>query len=188
MIVTEESIRTRLKLYCLAFLIFAGLSTIGLGFVPGPRNGAPWPSSTFFFGIGVSCLFLAGVWMFWDHKRRVLTPDETIDRLLLEVAKRCRSTQSLDAIVAEYRTNGSSDETPMIIKDAPRLLKTRAELKMRMGIQLFATGIVLTVVAYCLAKITHFSHFEIAVGALGAGAGLMIVAWRERRACRSLGG
>src|SRR5947207_818838 len=115
------------KLLLLALLWFSGLALIALSFVRAAPN-INWPASSFLVW-GLCCLLVAVVWMYWDRKRRRLTPDETVDQLLLEVARRFRRTRSLDAIADEYRAAGASDDTLGLIRSAPQMLKTRAEAK-----------------------------------------------------------
>ena|SRR5688572_4547645 len=112
------SLLSELKTLFLAILILAGLSLVALAFVPAaPTSGfpPPWKLASW----GLLGLLVAGVWIYWDHKRRALTPDEEVDKLLLHVAKRYRQTRSLEAIEDEYRTQGASDDTLMMIRSAP---------------------------------------------------------------------
>ncbi len=171
------------KLVLLAFLWFSGLALIALSFVRAPPT-VDWPASSF-FAWGLCCLLVAIVWMYWDRKRRRLTADETVDQLLLEVARRYRRTRSLDAIADEYRAAGASDETVELIRVAPQMLNMRAEAKIRLGVQLLVTGIVLTAVAFLVSRLLGFSHYEVAVGAIGGGVGFIIVGLRQRRAFRN---
>jgi hypothetical protein len=171
------------KVGALGILVFAGLTLIALGFV-NSNAASEFPTPSQFVTWGLLCLFVAGVWMYWDHKRRVLTPDEEIDKLLLDVAKRYRQTGSLAAVVDEYRTKGASDDTLTMIRAAPGMLRTRADTKVRMGMELLGVGLILTVVAYGLARVIGASHYEVGVGAIGGGVGFIAVGIRQRRAFR----
>jgi len=118
--------------------------------------------------------------MYWDHKRRQLTPDEAVYQLMLEVARRYRRTQSLDAIVDEYRAGGASEDTLSLIRAAPQMLKIRAEEKTRLGIQLFFGGIILTGGAFVLSRSSGISFYELGVGLIGGGAGFIIDGLRQK--------
>ena len=169
------------KLLVLAILWFSGLALIALSFVrAAPNINLPDPLS--FITWGVCCLLIAVVWMYWDHKRRRLTPDEALDQLLSEVARCYRRTRSLDAVTDEYRAAGASDDTLRLIKSAPQMLKARAEAKLILGVQLFVTGIILTGGAFLLSRYLGFSHYEVAIGAIGGGVGFIIDGLRQKRA------
>jgi hypothetical protein len=168
-----------LKLWTLALLWFTGLSFIALSFVKStPSSDFPTPAE--FVMWGLSCLGVAVVWMYWDYKRRRLTPDQQVEHLLFEVARRYRRIRSLDTVVNEYRAQGASEETLAIIRSAPQILKTRAEAKIGVGIRIFVAGIIITGGVSWLSK----AHYEIAIGALGGGIGLIIDGFRQRRAFR----
>ena len=171
------------KLLSLALLVFFGLSLISLAFVPGlPSSGFPSPSQLVVWGFVF--LLIAAVWLWWDRKRRRLTPDEEIEQLLFDVAKRYRQTRSLDIIVTEYREKGATDDTLMFIRSAPQMLKTRADTKVQLGRQLLLLGLIFTAAVYCLSQITGFSHYEVAVGAIGGGVGFILDGIRQQRAFR----
>jgi hypothetical protein len=172
-----------LKLWLLALLVFLGLSLIALAFVPGsPSSGFPPPSR--FIMWGIACLLIAAVWIWWDRKRRRLTPDQEIEQLLFDVAKRYRQTRSLDTVVEEYRAKGATDHTLMIIRSAPRMLKQRADAKIQLGVSLLGTGLLFTAATYWLAHTVGFSHYEVAIGAIGGGVGFTLDGIRQRRAFR----
>jgi hypothetical protein len=169
------------KLLVLAILWFSGLALIALSFVSAAPN-VNWPHPSSFITWGICCLLIAVVWMYWDRKRRRLTPDEALDQLLSEIARRYRRTRSLDAVTDEYRAAGASDDTLRLIKSAPQMLKTRAEAKLILGVQLFVTGIILTGGAFLLSRYLGFSHYEVAIGAIGGGVGFIIDGLRQKRA------
>jgi hypothetical protein len=172
------------KLWFLALLIFCGLGFIALAFIDAPPStGIPAPSRLASWGI--ACLLLAGICIFWSYKQRRLTPDLAIDELISNVARQFRQTRSLDAIVEEYRFNGATNDILVIIRSAPQILKARSDAKLRLGIQLVVTGIFLTGAAYLLARAVGFSHYEVAVGAIGGGIGFIIDGLRKRRAFRA---
>jgi hypothetical protein len=123
--------------------------------------------------------------MYWDHKRRRVTPDEAVDQFLLEVARRYRRTRSLDAIADEYRAAGASEETLGLISGAPQMLKMRAGAKITLGIQPLGTGIILTGGAFLLSRTLGFSHYEVAVGAIGGGVGFIVDGLRQKGAFRN---
>jgi hypothetical protein len=120
--------------------------------------------------------------MYWNHKRRRLTPDEVLEQLLLDVARRYRHTGSLDAIAEEYRERGASEDTLAFVRSAPRMLEIRADAKIQLGLQLLAAGIIVTAGAYWLSRVSGFSHYEVAVGAIGGGLGFIIAGLRQKRA------
>ncbi len=169
------------KLWVLALLWFCGLSLIALSLVKGPPSG-DFPPPSAFVVWGTCCILVALIWMYWHHKRYRLTPDEELEQLLLDVARRYRHTRSLDAIVEEYRERGASEDTLDFIRSAPRMLKTRADAKIHLGLQLLATGIIFTAGAYWLSRASGFSHYEVAVGAIGAGVGFIMAGLRQQRA------
>jgi hypothetical protein len=172
-----------MKVWALGFLLFVGLSLIALAFVPAQAYpGTPTPLQIATWGL--LCLLTAGVWMYWDHKRRVLTPDEEIEELLLDVAKRYRHTRSLETIVDEYRMRGASDETLMVIRTAPQSLRARGKAKVSIGMQLLAIGLLFTAAAYYVARVFGGNHYEVAIGAIGAGVGFVIQGIRQRTAFR----
>lgn len=168
-----------LKLFALASLWAFGLGLLALAFVKGPRNGLANPSAFLFAG---SCFILsATVWMYWDHKRRRLTPDEEMEHLLLNVAKRYRQTRSLDAIVEEYRMRGATDDTLSFVRAAPRMLKTRADAKVQLGLQLLGVGIILLPVMYWTSRLLGGSHYEVSATAIGGGLGFILTGlWQQR--------
>jgi len=170
-----------LKVWGLGLLIFVGLSLIGLAFIAGsPYPGTPTPLQIGSWGL--LCLLVASVWMYWDHKRRVLTPDEEIEKMLLDVARRYRHTRSLETIADHYRMRGASDETLMMIRTAPQSLRARGKAKVNIGMQLLVIGVIFTAFAYYLARVTGGNHYEVAIGALGGGAGFIIQGLRQRAA------
>ena len=175
-----QSPNASVKLWLLALLWFSGISLIALSFIRAAPN-INWPTSSFLIW-GLCCLFFAVVWMYWDRKRRRLAPDEVVDQFLLEIARRYRRTRSLNAIADEYRAAGASDDTLRLIRLAPEMLKTRAEAKVSLGVQLLVTGIFLTGVAFVLSRTLGFSHYEVAVGAIGGGVGFIIAGLRQKRA------
>jgi hypothetical protein len=177
-----NSPRSNIKLLLLALLWFCGFGLIALSFAKGPlSNPHPFPSSKF-VAWGVCCVLVALTWMYWDYKRRSLTSDEKLEQLLLDVARRYRHTRSLDAVIAEYRERGANEGTLDIIRSAPQMLKARADAKIRLGLQLLVTGIITSAGIYWLSQVIGFSHYEVAVVAIGGGVGFIIVGLRQRRA------
>lgn len=168
------------KLLPLALLWFIGLSLIALSFVKGSTDSSSAFPSTFVVW-GLCCILIAVVWMYWDHKRRRLTPDEEVEVLLLEVARHYRRTRSLDAIADAYREAGASEYTLQLIRSAPRLLKTRAEAKISLGMQLLGVGILFTMITFLLSQAMVFAHYELAIGAIGGGIGFIVIGLRQRR-------
>lgn len=178
-----HSFSASIRLWGLALLIFCGLGLVGVAFLDAPPStGIPAPSRLVTWGI--ACLLIAGIWIFWSYKRRRLSRDQAVDELILDVARRYAQTRSLNCVVDEYRANGASDEILSIVRAAPQILKTRSDMKLRVGFQLVFAGSILTAMAYWLARFFAFSHYEVAVGAIGGGLGFIIDGLRKRRAFR----
>ena len=135
---------------------------------------------------GTGCLMIAALWIWWDYKRRSLTPEAQGERLLFDVAKRYQQVHSLEAVVEEYRASGATNETLALIRSAPVILRKRAEAKIHVGIPLLVTGLVLTGGAYLLARTAGLSHYAVAIGAIGGGVGSILDGLRQRRCFREL--
>lgn len=171
------------KLIGLALLVFLGASLIALAFVPGPGNrGSAFPPQIMAWG--VVCLFVAGIWLWWDRKRRRLTPDEQTEQLLYAAIKRYRRIGTWEGVIAEYRALGASEEELENIREAKQTLRIRGEAKITMGCQLLATGVILTVIMYFVGKWIGFHHYEVQIGAIGGGAGFIADGIRQRNAAR----
>jgi hypothetical protein len=169
-----NSPHVNLKLLLLASLWFFGFALIAFSFVKKASLGCgAW---------GGLCILAALVWMYWDNKRRLITPDEELEELLMEVARRYRHTRSLNVIVDEYRERGAAEDTLNFVRSAPRMLKTRADAKILLGLQLLTGGLVATIVTCWLSRAIGFNHYEVAVGALGGGFGFLITGLRQQRA------
>ena len=178
-----EAFLTRLKVYFLALLLFAGLALVGYAFLGvQSRTGFKWEPAMW----GTGCLMIAALWIWWDYKRRSLTPEAQGERLLFDVAKRYQQVHSLEAVVEEYRASGATNETLELIRSAPLILRKRAEAKIHVGIPLLVTGLVLTGGAYLLARTAGLSHYAVAIGAIGGGVGSILDGLRQRRCFREL--
>ena len=170
-----------MKLWGLALLVFAGIALLLLALVPDSPAGGPIPSARLVVW-GGSCLCVAAIWIWWDRKRRELTPDEAVEQFLFEVARRCRRAKSLEVVFEQYRSQGASEDTLRLVRSAPRLLKARGDDKFQFGAQIFFLGFILTAGAYGLGRLVGFSLYEIPIGAIGGGVGLMLDGIRQRRA------
>lgn len=171
-----------IKVWVLGALWFCGLGLIALSFDKGLPGTPPPVAPSRLVVWGICCILVSLGWMYWDHKRRRLTPDEEVEQLLLDVARRYRHTRSLDAIADEYREKGASEYTLDLIRSAPRMLKSRADTKIRLGLQLLTAGIIVTAGTYWLSRVAGFSHYEIAVVAIGGGLGFIVAGLRQQRA------
>jgi len=165
----------------LAVLIFIGLGLVGLSiFDFYDRKHFPVPTALW----GSLFLGLAAVWIYWDAKTRTLTADEETERLLLKCVKRARKLGRIEAVVEEFRAEGASKGTLQTLASAPSLLKKRARAKIDIGAGLFFGGIGFTCIGYYLAGKLGMSHFVATLGAVGAGAGMLISGLLQLRLLR----
>jgi hypothetical protein len=153
-----------LKLWALALLFFVGASLIALSCVPGNA----FPSDLWVWGGG--CLLLGGVWVYLDRRKKSLTAEEAIEKLLLKAVKRYQQTRSLDSVVAEFKADGIPESTLDLIRNAPRILTQLAQDKLRVGAVLFCTGLIVTVGSLTLVRTLHV----FAYGAIGVGLAYII--------------
>lgn len=178
-----KSLLTGLRqlLFVLFMIVRAGCALLSFP-TPSPLGV---PRSTFIMW-GTGCLVGAGLMIWFDRNRRGDSPDEQTEQLLVDVLKRYRKIRSLDAVVAEYRANGASDYTLSLVRTAPEKLRARANAKVQAGYGLFAFGVLCTGVTYCLARTFGFSHYLVAIGALGVGSGLWLDGLRLRLTFRGI--
>ena len=98
--------------------------------------------------------------------------------------KRYRKTGSVTEIVEDYRAKGVDDYTLSLVRTAPEKLRARADAKVQVGYFLFAFGVLVTGVTYCLARTFGLSHYGVAFGAIAVGSGLWLDGLRLRLASR----
>ncbi len=170
-----------LKALGLALLLFLGIGFFAMALIPRPSTSQRAAPSKL-VAWGSFCLLGAGAWMYWDHKSRILTPDEEFEKFLSDVAKRFRHTRSLKAVEDEYRAKGATDDTLMMIRGAPQMLKARGDAKVSMGLQLLGVGLIFTAGAYLFSRLNGGQHYEVGITAIGGGIGFIILGIRQRNA------
>lgn len=81
---------------------------------------------------GLLCVTSTVVWICTE--KRVMTPREELESLLIEAAKRYARAGSIARLVEEYKARGADDLTLSRLRGAPRLLRERAEDKLSLGL------------------------------------------------------
>jgi uncharacterized membrane protein YfcA len=166
------------KAMVLGALIAVGLALTALSFLDGfPRTLLAW---------GLLCLGAAGFWMYWDAKKRELTPDEEKEQLLVAVIKRLRATGSQRMVLDEFRAKGASSSILNFVEDAPRRLRRRAETKMSTGRFLMTGSFGLGGFSYFVLGSHELANMEAVIVPFVTGVGLCLSAALNFRLLKKL--